>query len=103
MNKDKIINPSTDTVVVNQVWEHDLVWGQFFWISWGNNWGPNPSDYTTPEKWGIHPAAHSWNYVFGFRGIIKAYSWQGESGLIDVDVFDVSEIRWFRVGNTSRL
>ena len=69
----------------------------------GNNWGPSPNDYTTPEKWGIHPAAHAWNEVFGFRGIIKAYSWQGENGQVDLDAFDVSETRWFRVGRTARL
>lgn len=99
----EIINPSTDTVIVNQGFSHDLVWGKYFWISMGNNWGPNTSDYDTPQKWGIHPAANGWNEVFGFRGIIKAYSWQGENGQIDIDAFDVSPIRWFRVGRTSTL
>lgn len=96
----EIINSSTDVVVVNEGWMHSLAWGQYFWISMGNNWGPS---YTTPEKWGIHPAEHDWNEVFGFRGIIKAYSWQGEDGQIDIDAFDVSPIRWFRVGRTARL
>jgi len=99
----EIINPSTDVVIVNQGWMHDLAWGQYFWISMGNNWGPSPSDYTTPENWGIHPASHGWNEVFGFRGIIKAYSWEGENGQIDLDAFDVSEIRWFRVRRIARL
>ena len=99
----EIINPSTDVVVVNEGWWHALSWGQYFWISMGNNWGPSPNDYTTSEKWGIHPAAHAWNEVFGFRGIIKAYSWQGENGQVDLDAFDVSEIRWFRIGRTARL
>ena len=99
----EIINPSTDIVVVNQSWMHSLVWGQSFWISKGNNWGPSSADYQTPEKWGIHPAAHGWNEVFGFRGIIKAYSWQGENGQREVDAFDVSQIRWFRIGRTARL
>lgn len=98
----EIINPSTDIVVVNSGWAHPLAWGQYFWISMGNNWGP-PGSFSTPQKWGIHPAAHGWNEVFGFRGIIKAYSWQGQNGELDVDAFDVSAIRWFRVGRTARL
>ena len=98
----EIINPSTDIVVVNSTWHHDLSWGQYFWISMGNNWGP-PGSYTTPELWGIHPAAHGWNEIFGFRGIMKAYSWQGASGEKEVDAFDVSPVRWFRVGRTARV
>ncbi len=98
----EIINPSMDVVIVNKGWANPLSWGQYFWISMGNNWGPSGS-YTTPHKWGIHPAAHGWNEVFGFRGIIKAYSFQGENGEIDIDAFGVSEIRWFRVGRTSLL
>ena len=96
----EILNPSTDVIVVNQGWAHPLAWGQYFWISMGNNWGPSPADYTTPDKWGIHPALHGWNEVFGFRGIIKAYSWQDDKGLQTIDAFDVSEMRWFRVGTT---
>jgi hypothetical protein len=95
----EILNPSTDIVVVNSGWGNPLAWGQFFWISNGNNWGP-PAAFSTPDKWGIHPASHGWNEVFGFRGIIKAYSWEGPSGLSPVDAFDVSPIRWFRVGTT---
>jgi hypothetical protein len=98
----EILNPSTDIVIVNSLWKHDLAWGQYFWISMGNNWGP-PGSYTTPNAWGIHPAAHGWNEVFGFRGVIKAYSWQGPNGEKDVDAFDVSPIRWFRVGRTALL
>jgi hypothetical protein len=98
----EILNPSTDIIVVNSGWSNPFAWGQYFWISMGNNWGP-PGAFTTPEKWGIHPAAHGWNEVFGFRGIIKAYSWQGEKGELEVDAFDVSPIRWFRVGRTATL
>ena len=93
----EILNPSTDIVVVNSGWTNPLAWGQFFWISMGNNWGP-PGSYSTPNAWGIHPANHGWNEVFGFRGIIKAYS-----GLTPVDAFDVSAIRWFRIGTTATL
>jgi len=98
----EIVNPSTDIVVVNSGWAHALAWGEYFWISMGNNWGP-PASFTTPAKWGIHPSAYAWNEVFGFRGIIKAYSWQGENGEIDLDAFDISDIRWFRVGRTASL
>ncbi len=69
----------------------------------GNNWWPSPSDFSTPERWGIHPAAHQGNEIFSFRGIIKAYSWQGENGQKEVDAFDVSPILWFRVGRTARV
>jgi hypothetical protein len=89
-------SPRTDSVVVNEVWWlGNLAWGQNFWISMGNNWGPAPSDWDTPVDWGIHPSSHGQNEVFGFRGIIQAYSWQ--EGLQVVDAFDVSETRWFRV------
>ena len=98
----EIINASTDIVVINTGWAHDLTWGQYFWISMGNNWGP-PAAFSTPNAWGIHPAEHEWNEVFGFRGIIKAYSWQGASGEVPLDAFDVSPIRWIRVGTTATL
>ncbi|MGB2696303.1 MAG: hypothetical protein WBD28_00420 [Candidatus Zixiibacteriota bacterium] len=92
----QIIDPLTDIVVVNQTWLHEFQWGPNFWISMGNNWGPDPSDYTTPKRWGLE-----WwktgSGVFGFRGIIKAYSSQKEKGMITVDAFDVSGIRWFRL------
>jgi hypothetical protein len=64
------------------------------WISLGNNW--DSSRYDTPYRWGLDwtPANTS---IFGFRGLIKAYSWQGESGLQSLDAFDVSDIHWFRI------
>ncbi len=94
----QIIDSSTDTVLVSRTLTHDLEWGSSFWISMGNNWGPNSSDYTTPEKWGLLWLGLPVYGVLGFRGIIRAYSWQGPRGYADVDAFDVSEIRWFRLG-----
>lgn len=92
----QIINPRTNQVDIHQTWFHSFAWGRFFWISLGNNWGPSSSDYTTPYRWGLNwtPANTS---IFGFRGLIKAYSWQGESGLQSLDAFDVSDIHWFRI------
>ena len=99
----QIIHPHTDTVVVDQIWGGTFQWGQWFWISWGNNWGP-PSDYTTIEKWGLSWVGAGIQGIFGFRGIIKAYSQPGGgAGLQSVDAFDVSPIRWFRAKELYRL
>jgi len=92
----QIIDPYTDTTVVNVTWSHPFQWGQWFWISEGNNWGP-PSAYETPQRWGL-----SWsrNSVFGFRGIIKASYIPTEppgSGWNAVDALDVSSPKWFRL------
>ena len=98
----QFIDSLTDTVIFYHTWLHDFEWGCFFWISIGNNWGPSPSNYTTPERWGLE----WWKVgsgIFGFRGMIKAYSWQGEDGLITIDAFDVSNIRWFRLKEVFRL
>ena len=102
----QIINLSTNKVVVNHIWGGELKWGEYFWISSGNNWS---TPYDTPDLWGIHPAAHGWpdrrqhNTIFGFRGAIEANSWRGEAGLEELGVFDVSPIRWFRVRRVARL
>jgi hypothetical protein len=90
------IDPYTDTTVVNATWSNPFQWGQWFWISEGNNWGP-PSAYETPQRWGL-----SWsrNSDFGFRGIIKASYIPPQppgSGWTAADAFDVSAFKWFRV------
>jgi hypothetical protein len=92
----QIFDPRLHTVVVNQVWGSRFNWGEHFWISMGNNWGP-PSDYGTAQRWGL-----SWvqNSIFGFRGIIKASYIPTQppgSGWHAVDAFDVSGFRWFRL------
>jgi hypothetical protein len=92
----QIIDPRTNSVVVNRTWTTPFKWGRWFWISMGNNWGP-PSDYQTPSRWGL-----SWgqNSVFGFRGIVKALyipTRPPGSGWRAVDAFDVSDVRWFRL------
>lgn len=96
----QIFDPHQHKVVVSTYFGSTFNWGPNFWISKGNNWGP-PSDYTTPEKWGL-----SWvtNSIFGFRGIVKAqYIPTPGSGWTAVDAFSVSAMRWFRVKEKFRL
>jgi hypothetical protein len=91
----QIIGAASDTVIVQQTWHHGFEWGRYFWISQGNNWGPAPTDYTTPEKWELtnfDPQVE----MYGFRGIIKCYE-NLPVGLRPLDAFDISPIRWFRV------
>ena len=92
----QIIDPLTDTVIVNERWEgHEFTWGGSFFISAGNWSGPSASDYSTPERWGLS------NGIFGFRGIVLAYwVFAPEGGLIPIEggsPFSISSIRWFRV------
>jgi hypothetical protein len=84
----QIINPQTDKVVT-QVWQNNVAfqWGQFFWISMGNNWGPAPGNYTTPQKWGLAPG------VYYFRGALMVQN---------SDAFALSANRWFRVERAHR-
>jgi hypothetical protein len=94
----QIIQPRTDTVVLEQTWGGSFNWGQWFWISLGNNWGP-PAQYTTIQKWGLNWAGSVSQSIFGFRGIIKASyipTTPPGSGWHAVDAFDVSPIRCFR-------
>ena len=92
----QIIQPRTDTVVLERSSAGNFNWGQWFWISLGNNWGP-PADFTTIQKWGLNWAGSPSQSIFGFRGIIKAsYLPTPTSGWRAVDAFDVSPTRWFR-------
>jgi len=88
----EIIDPLTNQVVVSETWNMSPIPitppGEVPWISSGNNWGPLPSDYSTPLKWGLTGPDN----IYGFRALIQAYA-NGES----IDAFDVSDIRWFRV------
>lgn len=96
----QIFDPHQHKVVVSTSWGGTFNWGQYFWIGKGNNWGP-PSDYQTPERWGLNWNANS---IFGFRGIVKAqYVPSPGSGWIAVDAFDVSAMHWFRVKEIFRL
>ncbi len=97
----QVINPMTDTVIINEPFNGNLQWPAF-WLSMGNNWGP-PGDYDTPKKWGLHPVYWGWNDIFGFRGIIKAYTQEGESGTRAADAFDVSSVHWFMIRRTASL
>jgi hypothetical protein len=44
-------------------------WGPNFWISRGNNWGPAPSDYTTPAKWGLTAGLYAFRATVEVLGI----------------------------------
>jgi photosystem II stability/assembly factor-like uncharacterized protein len=57
-------------------------WGRFFWISQGNNWGPAPGDYTTPQKWGLGVGTYIFRALMSVR---------------DTNTFAVSQRKWFRV------
>jgi hypothetical protein len=65
-----------------------------FWISAGNNWRP---PYATPISWGLDFGTAPGQDVFGFRGIVTAFSNQGMGTLVYLDAFDVLDILWFRV------
>lgn len=96
----QIFDPHLHTVVVHSYWGTYFNWGEYFWISKGNNWGP-PSSYQTAEAWGLNWIASS---VFGFRGIVRAfYTPSPGAGSVTVDAFDVSPMRWFRVKEVFRL
>ena len=96
----QVIDPVTNAVVVNRSWGGTFQWGQRFWISMGNNWGP-PDQYTTIERWGLSWVALG---IFGFRGVIKAYSSPGGgAGLQTVDAFFISKVKWFRAKEVFRL
>lgn len=91
----EIIDPLTNNVVVKQSYASSFLWGQYFWISLGNNWGP-PDQYDTPQRWGL-----TWGWtpsIYGFRGLIGAYYAPPDgSGQHTVDAIDVSDIRWFNL------
>lgn len=98
----QIIKPRSDTVVYEHTWGGYFNWGQWFWISVGNNWGP-PADYTTIERFGLSWGEGS-SAIFGLRGVIKASHLPGGgAGWRAVDAFDVSPIRWFRAKEVYRL
>lgn len=92
----QIIDPLSDTVVVNETWLSAFEWGPDFWISMGNNWGPAEGDFDTPRRWGLRVTQDAGN-VFGFRAIVKAYTVFVPEGGAGEKAFDVSPVRWFLV------
>ena len=54
-------------------------WGQYFWISMGNNWA---APYDTPERWGLAAG------IYCFRGAIMARN---------ANAFTMPRETWFRV------
>lgn len=78
----QIIDAKTNKVVKQVTQTMNFSWGQFFWISSGNNWGPAASDFTTPQKWGIGPG------VYYFRAALSVRN---------TNVFAVSSRKAFRV------
>lgn len=66
----QIIDFLTNAVKVNQWWRDiGFSWGTHFWISQGNNWGPNASDYTTPAKWGLNTGVYIYRATVEVQGI----------------------------------
>ncbi len=79
----QVIDPRTNRVIKNIVnRDSAFTHGRFFWISRGNNWGPNASNYTTPQKWGLS------------RG---TYIFRAAVSVRDTDAFAVSPNKWFIV------
>lgn len=54
----------------------------------------------TPHDWGLQWTAGD---IFGFRAAVEVSAWQGEQGLVPVDAFDVSGVRWFRLEDVGEL
>jgi hypothetical protein len=79
----QIIEHSTNTVKRN-VWTNNSAfsWGTHFWISQGNNWGPNASNYTTPAKWGFAEG------IYMFRATVE---------IIGLSAFAHSTEHYFRI------
>lgn len=66
----QIIEFATNTVKRNVWWRNiNFSWGTHFWISQGNNWGPNPGDYTTPEKWGLGTGLYMYRATVEVQGL----------------------------------
>jgi len=57
-------------------------------------------ELVTPHDWGLQRSQRN---IFGFRAAIEVSAFQGEQGLVAVDAFDVSEIRWFRLEDVFEL
>ncbi len=84
----QILDLRTNQVVVHHAVQanYDPGWGQYLY--W---WIGSP----TPHDWGVQWTQGGDN--FGFRAAIEVSSFQVEQGLVAVDAFDVSDIRWFRL------
>jgi hypothetical protein len=66
----EIIEYATNNVKVNNAWNAiPFSWGTDFWISQGNNWGPKPTDYTTPAKWGLAAGIYLYRATVAVEGL----------------------------------
>lgn len=83
----QIIEFRTNQVVVHHTAQANYNPGLGQHVFW---WVGSP----TPHDWGLQ-----WTQadIFGFRAAIEVSALQGEQGLVAVDAFDVSDIRWFRL------
>jgi len=76
----QIIDALTNKVVVQSITSNSpFNWGQFFWISRGNNWA---APFDTPERWGLASGLYS------FRGAITVRK---------SNTFAAPRETWFRV------
>ena len=76
----QILDGRTNKVVVQQVNELGrFLWGQFFWISRGNNWA---APFDTPERWGLNAG------LYLFRAAITVRN---------ANAFTMPRETWFRV------
>lgn len=79
----QVVDPRTNKVIKNIVNRNSaFTLGRYFWISRGNNWGPNASDYTTPQKWGLSRGTYIFRAAIAVR---------------NSDSFAVSSDKWFKV------
>jgi hypothetical protein len=60
----QIIDRATN-MVERDCWSRNLKfeWGPAFWISMGNDRGPDLDEYSTPAKWGLKPGLYSFRAV----------------------------------------
>jgi hypothetical protein len=60
---------------------------------------PGPAVYSWVDLPTANALGLNWtgSDIFGFRGAVEVFSFQGESGLVSIDAFDVSDIHWFRL------
>ncbi len=75
----QILDARTNKIVVQQVTSSPFLWGQFFWISRGNNWA---APFDTPERWGLNAG------LYLFRAAITVRN---------ANAFTMPRETWFRV------
>ncbi len=83
----QILDFRNDQVVVHQS----------IWANYNPSLGPNLFWWLgspTPHDWGLQWQSAD---IFGFRAAVEVFAQEGEAGMVAVDAFDVSDIRWFRL------